>query len=228
MRFTLVIFAAAQSGTGWWVLNDWVHFDAIQALVHHATAVIAAIFLFGMTGRMIAYLIPDGHAKHVVMIIDDVILLAVFALTGYRLLQYMWFRPHMEAPVESAAQINQPAYAGSDVAEELIARCSKLSGSEEEVAQCLQRKDAEAKQALAQASARMTADMHALDKVGSAKVGAARSFDAAEAAFMLYREAECRWRSTSATNDAADKIYRACMATLASQRAAQINEILRR
>jgi uncharacterized protein YecT (DUF1311 family) len=225
----IVIAAAVQNGSTLGGLNDWVHLDAIQALVHHATAVIAAIFLFGVTGRLIAYLIPNGHAKHIVIIIDDVILLAVFALAGYRLLHYMWFRPHMEEPIESAAQITQPAHRSTaDAAQQLIARCGKLSAAEDQVAQCLERKNVEAKQALAEAAARMTADMQALDKAGSAKIGAVRSFDAAQAAFMLYREAECRWLSMSANHDASDNIYRACMASLAGQRAAQIDEILRK
>ena len=77
-------------------LSDWIHLDAIQALIHHASAVVVAIFLFALTARLITYLIPDGHAKKLVIIIDDMILLAVFALAGYRLLNYMWVRPHME------------------------------------------------------------------------------------------------------------------------------------
>jgi uncharacterized protein YecT (DUF1311 family) len=207
-------------------LSDWVHLDAIQALVHHATAVIAAIFIFGVTARLIAYLIPNGHAKKIVLIIDDVILLAVFALAGWRLLEYMWVRPHLEQPLQEV-RITQPAQgSAADGTEELIAQCRKLSTTVDELDRCLEEKNVEAKQALAQAVARMTLDMRALDKVGSAKIGAARSFDAAQAAFMLYREAECRWRSTAATNGASANIYRACMANLARRRAAQIEEIL--
>jgi hypothetical protein len=74
-------------------LNDWIHLEAIQALIHHASAVIAAIFLFGITGRLIAYLLPDGYAKKIVIIVDDIVLLAVFALAGWRLLVYMWLKP---------------------------------------------------------------------------------------------------------------------------------------
>jgi hypothetical protein len=210
-------------------LSDWVHLDAIQALVHHATAVVVAIFLFGVTGRLIAYLIPDGHAKQIVIILDDIILLAVFALAGWRLLEYMWVRPHLEETPEEAVQITQPGQR-SDAGgiETLIAQCRARSASDDELERCLEDKNVAAQQALAAAAARMTAEMRALDKVGSAKIGAARTFDAAQQAFAQYREAECRWRGRSATNGASANIYQACMANLARRRTAQIEEILRK
>ncbi len=210
-------------------LSDWIHLDAIQALVHHATAVIAAIFLFGVTARLIAYLIPNGPAKKIVVIIDDIILLAVFALAGWRLLVYMWVRPHMEEAPREAVPITQlDQRSAADGTEALIAECRALFASGDELDQCLEDKNVAAQQALAAAAARMTADMRALDKVGSAKIGAARSFDAAQQAFLQYREAECRWRGTSARNGAPANVYRACMASLARRRAAQIEEILRK
>ena len=88
-------------------LSDWIHLDAIQALIHHASAVVVAIFLFALTARLITYLIPDGHAKKLVIIIDDVILLAVFALAGYRLLNYMWVKPHGEGGPGEPVEIGQ-------------------------------------------------------------------------------------------------------------------------
>ena len=209
-------------------LSDWVHLDAIQALVHHATAVIAAIFLFGVTGRLIAYLIPNGHAKQIVIVIDDIILLAVFALAGWRLLEYMWVRPHMGETPEEAVRITQPDQRGDAAGiQALIAQCRAPSQTGDELAQCLLEKNAAAQREMAAAAARMTAAMRALDKVGSSKIGAARGFDAAQQAFVQYREAECRWRATSATNAASTIVYQACMAELARHRTAQIDEILR-
>jgi uncharacterized protein YecT (DUF1311 family) len=208
-------------------LSDWIHLDAIQALVHHATAVIAAIFLFGVTGRLIAYLIPNGHAKQIVIIIDDVILLAVFALAGWRLLQYMWVRPHVEDAPEEAAQVTAPAERGdTNRIEALIAQCGAGPAAPDELERCLEDKNAAAQKSLAAAAARMTTEMRALDRVGSGKIGANRTFDAAQQAFAQYREAECRWRSRSARNGLSANIYQACMANLASRRAAQIQEIL--
>ncbi len=229
---TIVASAAAGGSGGGTVLgeiSDWIHLDAIQALVHHATAVITAIFLFGVTARLIAYLIPNGHAKKIVIIIDDVILLAVFALAGYRLLSYMWSRPHLEAPLEEALQTSRPdprhAVDGIDA---LIAECRSRSAADAQVHLCLKETNAQAQRAMEQMVARMALDMKALDQVGSVKVGAARSFDTAQQAFQLYRETECRWRSTAATNGAANDIYQACMASLARRRAAQVARLLRK
>jgi len=210
-------------------LNDWIHFDAIRLLVHHATAVIAAIFLFGVTGRLIAYLIPNGHAKKVVLMVDDVILLAVFVLTGWRLLSYMWFRPHLEDLTDQAPRVIAPVEDRTgDLIEKLLERCRKESPAADRLDQCLQEEDSRAKQAMAGAAGRMMDEMRALDKVGSAKIGALRSFEAAQSAFVLYRQAECQWRSIAATNGAGNNIYRACMASLAQVRAAHIQEMLHR
>lgn len=210
-------------------LSDWIHLDAIQALVHHATAVITAIFIFGVTARLIAYLIPNGHAKKIVIIIDDVILLSVFALAGWRLLNYMWVRPHMEAPLEEPVEITPPDQRHASAGlEALIAECRPSSASGDEVHRCLKAKNNQAQQALEQTAARMAAGMRALDKVGGAKIGAAKSFDTAQQAFLLYRETECRWRGIAAPNAAADDVYQACMASLARRRAAQIQKLLQK
>jgi uncharacterized protein YecT (DUF1311 family) len=210
-------------------LNEWVHIDAIQALVHHATAVITAIFLFGVTGRLIAYLIPDGHAKKIVMILDDVILLAVFALAGYRLVSYMWERPHLETAAENVRTGPSGVASDHDATKNLIAECRLVATAADfDLDQCLKQKNAEAQQRLEQSATRMTAEMRALDKVGSASVGAAHGFGMAQQAFMLYREAECRWRSTAVGSEAAEDTYEACMADLARRRTAQIQDLLQK
>jgi uncharacterized protein YecT (DUF1311 family) len=214
-------------------LHEWVHLDAIQALVHHATAVVTAIFLFAVTARLITYLIPDGYAKKIVIIIDDVILLAVFALAGYRLLNYMWVRPQMESTPEEMAEVSQAASsapdhkrAASDTSAAL-AQCRAVGKTSEGLRQCLEEKSARAQKALEQASAKMLTDMKALDKVGSAKIGARKSFEAAQQAFLQYREAECRWLGTTAAGAGAEEVYQACMADLASARAARILAFLK-
>lgn len=228
MKLTMIIAAAAGGGDSvLGELTDWIHLEAIQALIHHATAVITAIFLFGVTARLIAYLIPDGHAKKTVMIIDDVILLAVFALAGWRLINYMWMRPHLEAPLEEPAASFQPPQGDvSGGADALLAQCRAQAATDQDVHRCLKEKNAQAQRELEQTAARMTADMRALDRVGSAKVGAAKGFEMAQQAFLLYREAECRWRGVAAQNGAGDDTYQACMADLAHLRAAQIAALL--
>jgi uncharacterized protein YecT (DUF1311 family) len=213
-------------------LHEWVHLDAIQALVHHATAVVTAIFLFAVTARLITYLIPDGHAKKIVIIIDDVILLAVFALAGYRLLNYLWVRPNLESTPEEMAEVSQPASApdrepAARDTGAALAQCRAVGKTSEELRQCLEEKSAHAQKALDQASAKMLTDMKALDKVGSAKIGARKSFEAAQQAFLQYREAECRWLGTTAAGASAEEVYQACLADLASARAARILAFLK-
>jgi len=213
-------------------LWDWIHLDAIQALIHHASAVVTAIFIFALTARLITHLIPDGHAKKLVIIIDDVILLAVFALAGYRLLNYMWVRPHMEdKPGESAeiGQLRPPVDEAREASHSgtTLPECRALAKTSDELQQCLKQKLAQAQQALEQSSERMSADMKALDRVGSAKIGARKTFEAAQQAFVQYREAECKWRSTTAAGAGADEVYTACMADLTSARTERLQALLK-
>jgi uncharacterized protein YecT (DUF1311 family) len=211
-------------------LHEWVHLDAIQALVHHATAVVAAIFLFAVTGRLIAFLIPDGHAKKLVIIIDDAILLSVFALAGWRLLLYMWVRPHMENnPVAQVVRAARPTLeeGSADAIDATLAQCrAEAASNGGQVEQCLQQKYDQAEHALDDAVVRMRADQRALDKVGSTKIGATNSFNAAQQAFVSYREAECKWRSTAAGGGDPADVYQACMADLSAWRAVQMDKLL--
>jgi uncharacterized protein YecT (DUF1311 family) len=194
--------------------------------------VVVAIFLFALTARLIAYLIPDGHAKKLVIIIDDAILLAVFALAGYRLLNYMWIKPHAEAgpgePVE-VGEIGQHPDKKRDASDAgtTLAQCRALIGAHDDLSQCLERKMVQSQQALNQSSGRMLAEMKSLDKVGSAKIGARETFEAAQQAFLRYREAECKWRSATVTAGSADDAYKTCMADLAMARTERIRRLLK-
>jgi uncharacterized protein YecT (DUF1311 family) len=201
-------------------LTDWIHLEAIQALIHHASAVIAAIFLFAITARLIAYLIPDGYAKKFVIVVDDIILLAVFALGGWRLLVYMWTRPDFDEHYVQPTQIAQTRpKTQSDGTDATLAQCQTVAKNRDEMDQCLQRKVDQAERALDNAGVRMKA----LDKGLATKIVAANGFDDAEQAFLRYREAECRWRGSNAAN-----VYEACIAALSAQRAAEINKFLRK
>jgi len=207
-------------------LNDWIHLEAIQALIHHASAVIAAIFLFGISARLIAYLIPDGYAKKIVIILDDIVLLAVFALAGWRLLVYMWVRPEVEENQAQRIHVTQTKPKTEvDAINAVLAECqaavAKAGGQME---QCLQRKVAQAEQALQDAGVRMKA----LEKAGSTKIGATSSFDDAQQAFRRYREAECRWRSIVSDGGNAANIYQACIADMTAWRTTQIDQWLRK
>jgi uncharacterized protein YecT (DUF1311 family) len=204
-------------------LNDWIHLEAIQALIHHASAVIAAIFLFGITGRLIAYLLPDGYAKKIVIIVDDIVLLAVFALAGWRLLVYMWLKPE-ESPTQRIYVTQTQPRTELDAIDAVLAQCQAAANASGQVEECLQRKVEQAEQALEDAGVRLKA----LDKAGSTKIGATNSFDDAQQAFGRYRDAECRWHSSATDGVNAANVYQACIADLTAWRAAQIDQLLRK
>jgi uncharacterized protein YecT (DUF1311 family) len=214
-----------------WDLAEWVHFEAIQAIVHHATAAVAAVFLFALTARLITYLMPAGHAKQVVIILDDVILLAVFALCGWRLMTYLW-----SGPREDSAHANPPAVqtASAVAGAPVLARSKRAKAMDEcraaaknraDLRTCLQQKAAQAQQALDRAAPKVESAMQALDKVASAKIQAAQSFRSAEDAFVNYREAQCRWRAASAGSVTGD-VYQACLTDLTRERVAQLEKTL--
>lgn len=72
--------------------NNWIHWEKIQAISRHATAGIFAILAFGLAGRLVTWFIPEGHARKLVIWIDDAILIAVLAGFGWELLIYVWGR----------------------------------------------------------------------------------------------------------------------------------------
>lgn len=91
-------------------LEDWVHLQAVQAISQHATAVIFAVLVFGVLGRLIAHLIPEGHARKVVIVLDDIVLIVVLALFGYELISYLW-NTHLisgTVPTSAAPKVTRP------------------------------------------------------------------------------------------------------------------------
>ncbi len=206
-------------------LNDWIHLEAIQALIHHASAVIAAIFLFGVSARLIAYLIPDGYAKKIVIILDDIVLLAVFALAGWRLLVYMWVRPEVEESQAQRILTQTKPKTEVDAIDAILAQCQVAAAKTgSQVEQCLQRKVEQAEQALENAGVRMKGR----DNADSAKIVTTNNFDEAQQAFLRYRDAECRWHSSAADGANAANVYQACIADLTAWRAAQIDQLSRK
>jgi hypothetical protein len=58
-------------------IADWIHLEAIQLLVYHATAVIAALLLSAVVGFAIQKLMRDGPIKHLIILIDEIFVAAV-------------------------------------------------------------------------------------------------------------------------------------------------------
>jgi hypothetical protein len=83
-------------------IEQWINFDAIQLLVHHASAVVAAIVIFALVARLAIWLLPHGLVRKVVVVIDDVVLIGLLLYFGYEMFVYLWNR---RPPVQRSAAI---------------------------------------------------------------------------------------------------------------------------
>ena len=71
-------------------------------LVHHASAVIAAIVIFALVARLAIWLLPHGLVRKIVVVIDDVVLIGLLVYFGWEMFVYLWNR---RPPVERKAGI---------------------------------------------------------------------------------------------------------------------------
>jgi hypothetical protein len=83
-------------------IEQWINFDAIQLLIHHASAVVAAIVIFALVARLAIWLLPHGLVRKIVVIIDDVVLIGLLLYFGWEMFVYLWNR---RPPVERNAAI---------------------------------------------------------------------------------------------------------------------------
>lgn len=158
-------------------------------------------------------------------LIDDIVLLLVFLLAGADLVLYMWNSSHASASFEKTSQVDATNSFSHEM-ELLMAECRGSSGEAEGFEQCLDHERLEAEEMMNHSVDRMIAVSRMLDETRGASARSLNSFQAAQSAFASYREAECRWRSRLARNDFGDAIYRACIASLALERAKRIDEIV--
>ena len=61
-------------------IEDWIHLEAIQLLVHHASAVITALVLSALVVFVIERLMREGPVRRLIILIDEIFvaLLIVF------------------------------------------------------------------------------------------------------------------------------------------------------
>ncbi|HVB81754.1 MAG TPA: hypothetical protein VNE82_17630 [Candidatus Binataceae bacterium] len=83
-------------------IEQWINLDAVQLLVHHASAVVAAIVIFALVARLAIWLLPHGLVRKIVVIIDDIVLIGLLVYFGYEMFVYLWNR---RPPVERNASI---------------------------------------------------------------------------------------------------------------------------
>jgi hypothetical protein len=75
-------------------------------LVHHASAVIAAIVIFALVARLAIWLLPHGLVRKIIVIIDDVVLIGLLLYFGYEMLVYLWNqRPIVERKATTIAAV---------------------------------------------------------------------------------------------------------------------------
>jgi hypothetical protein len=71
-------------------IERWVNLHAIQALIHHASAMIVAIVVFSIVARLAIYLLPHTRVRRAVVIIDDIVLIGLVGWFGWQLFVYLW------------------------------------------------------------------------------------------------------------------------------------------
>jgi hypothetical protein len=80
--------APGSSAPAHW-LGDWIDVEAIQALTHHTSAVVAAVALFWLVGFVTQRLMPDGTMRRCVLLVDEFVLLCLFIYFAYELFTYL-------------------------------------------------------------------------------------------------------------------------------------------
>jgi hypothetical protein len=73
-------------------ISGWINFEAIQLLSHHTSAVIAAVLLFWLVGWLVRRMLDDSIMKRAVLLIDELVLLCIFAYFAYELLFFLYLR----------------------------------------------------------------------------------------------------------------------------------------
>jgi uncharacterized membrane protein YGL010W len=77
------VVASGQAHEG---LVEWINLEALKLFTHHTSAVIAAVVLFWLVGWLVRKLLHDGVLKRMVLLLDEVVLLCIFAYFAYELI----------------------------------------------------------------------------------------------------------------------------------------------
>ena len=73
-------------------IAGWINFEAIQLLTHHASAVVAAVILFWLVGWLVRRMLHDSIIKRAVLLLDEMVLLCIYAYFAYELLFFLYLR----------------------------------------------------------------------------------------------------------------------------------------
>lgn len=67
-------------------IEKWVNIEILQKLVHHTSAVIAALVMFWFVGFLLRKLLHEGFLKRAVLLLDEFVLFALFAFLAWEIL----------------------------------------------------------------------------------------------------------------------------------------------
>jgi uncharacterized membrane protein YGL010W len=70
----------------------WINLEVIQLLTHHTSSVVVAVVLFWLVGLVIQRMLHDSIMKRAVLLLDEVVLLCIFAYFAYELLFFLYQR----------------------------------------------------------------------------------------------------------------------------------------
>jgi uncharacterized membrane protein YGL010W len=73
-------------------IAGWVNFEAIRLLTHHTSAVVVAVVLFWFVGWLVRRMLHDSIMKRAVLLLDELVLLCIFAYFAYELLFVLYLR----------------------------------------------------------------------------------------------------------------------------------------
>ena len=68
----------------------WINLEAIQLLTHHTSAVVAAVILFWLVGWLVRRMLHDSIIKRAVLLLDEMVLLCIYAYFAYELLFFLY------------------------------------------------------------------------------------------------------------------------------------------
>jgi hypothetical protein len=81
---------SAESEGGPVSITDWIHLEAIQLLVYHASAVITTLVLSALVCFVIERLMRDGPMKRVIILIDEIFVALVILFLVAEAALHFW------------------------------------------------------------------------------------------------------------------------------------------
>jgi hypothetical protein len=73
-------------------IAGWINLEVIQLLTYHTSSVVVAVVLFWLVGLVIRRMLHDSIMKRAVLLLDEVVLLCIFAYFAYELLFFLYQR----------------------------------------------------------------------------------------------------------------------------------------